>query len=63
MLMSEIKVEFEPIMVKTHPFQQTSQPEEFNLRTISSAICIGMSLILVPISVAVDMVYDREASI
>lgn len=61
--MSEMRVEFEPIVVKTHPFQQTSQPEEFNMGTFSCAIFIGMSFILVPVSLAVDMVYDREASI
>jgi len=63
MLTSKIRVEFEPITVKTHPFQQTSQPEEFNMGTFSSAIFIGMSFVLVPVSLAVDMVYDREASI
>jgi ATP-binding cassette subfamily A (ABC1) protein 5 len=31
--------------------------------TFSSAIFIGMSFILVPVSLAVDMVYDREVSI
>lgn len=63
MLAPEIRMEFEPITVKTHPFQQTSQPEEFNMGTFSSAIFIGMSFVLVPVSLAVDMVYDREASI
>jgi len=63
MLAPEIRMKFEPITVKTHPFQQTSQPEEFNMGTFSSAIFIGMSFVLVPVSLAVDMVYDREASI
>ena len=61
--MPKPNVGFEPIVVKTHPFQQTSQPEEFNLGTVLCAIFIGMSFILVPVSLAVDMVYDREASI
>lgn len=46
--------------VKTHPFQQTSQPQEFNIGIASSALFIGMDFVLVPITLAVDMVYDRE---
>ncbi|XP_014207034.1 ATP-binding cassette sub-family A member 5-like isoform X2 [Copidosoma floridanum] len=49
-----------PIRVKTHPFQQTSQPQEFNIGIASSSLFIGMDLVLVPITLAVDMVYDRE---
>ncbi|KAK0172353.1 hypothetical protein PV328_005684 [Microctonus aethiopoides] len=49
-----------PIKVKTHPFQQTSQPQEFNIGIASSALFIGMDFVLVPITLAVDMVYDRE---
>ncbi|XP_021921419.1 ATP-binding cassette sub-family A member 5-like [Zootermopsis nevadensis] len=60
MLMSKTTLEYEPIVVKTHPFQQTSQPEEFNMGTFSSAIFIGMIFVLVPVCLAVDMVYDRE---
>jgi ATP-binding cassette subfamily A (ABC1) protein 5 len=48
------------IEVKTHPFQQTSQPQEFNIGTASSALFIGMDFVLLPITLAVDMVYDRE---
>lgn len=48
------------IEVKTHPFQQTSQPQEFNIGTASSALFIGMHFILLPITLVVDMVYDRE---
>lgn len=50
----------EPIEVKTHPFQQTSQPQEFNIGMASSAVFIGMHFVLIPITLAVDMVYDRE---
>ncbi|XP_031848316.1 cholesterol transporter ABCA5 isoform X1 [Nomia melanderi] len=50
----------EPIGVKTHPFQQTSQPQEFNIGTASSAVFIGMNFVLLPIILVVDMVYDRE---
>ncbi|KMQ94889.1 atp-binding cassette sub-family a member 2-like protein [Lasius niger] len=49
-----------PIEVKTHPFQQTSQPQEFNIGTASCALFIGMDFVLLPITLAVDMVYDRE---
>ncbi|XP_043274650.1 ABC transporter A family member 1-like isoform X2 [Venturia canescens] len=49
-----------PIEVKTHPFQQTSQPQEFNIGIASSSLFIGMDFVLVPITLAVDMVYDRE---
>jgi ATP-binding cassette, subfamily A (ABC1), member 5 len=48
------------IEVSTHPFQQTSQPQEFNIGTFSSALFVGMIFVLVPVSLAVDMVYDRE---
>lgn len=48
------------IEVKTHPFQQTSQPQEFNIGTASCAFFIGMDFVLLPITLAVDMVYDRE---
>ncbi|XP_015126948.1 ATP-binding cassette sub-family A member 5 [Diachasma alloeum] len=48
------------IEVRTHPFQQTSQPQEFNIGIASSALFIGMNFVLVPITLAVDMVYDRE---
>lgn len=50
----------ESIGVKTHPFQQTSQPQEFNIGTASSAVFIGMNFVLLPIILVVDMVYDRE---
>ncbi|XP_012287761.1 ATP-binding cassette sub-family A member 5 isoform X2 [Orussus abietinus] len=49
-----------PIGVRTHPFQQTSQPQEFNIGIGSSALFIGMDFVLVPITLAVDIVYDRE---
>ncbi|XP_071448970.1 cholesterol transporter ABCA5-like [Hetaerina americana] len=49
-----------PIIVKSHPFQLTSQPAEFNGGSFSSSLLIGMIFVLVPISLAVDMVYDRE---
>lgn len=48
------------LIVQTHPFQLTSQPEEFNAGTFSSALFIGMIFVIVPVSLAVDMVYDRE---
>lgn len=52
-----------PIEVKTHPFQQTSQPQEFNIGTASCALFIGMDFVLLPITLAVDMVYDREVKV
>lgn len=55
--------DFQPIELKTHPFQQTSQPEEFNIGICSSAIFIGMIFVLVPVSLSIDMVYDREVSL
>lgn len=54
------KENLKPIEVKTHPFQQTSQPQEFNIGTASSAVSIGMNFVLLPITLVVDMVYDRE---
>lgn len=52
--------DIQSIEMKSHPFQQTSQPQEFNLGTFSSALFVGMIFVLVPVSLAVDMVYDRE---
>ncbi|KAI4454722.1 atp-binding cassette transporter subfamily a abca [Holotrichia oblita] len=51
---------WEPIVVRTQPFQQTSQPEAFNIGIFSTATFMGMIFVLVPVSLAVDMVYDRE---
>ena len=52
--------EIQPIEIKSHPFQQTAQPQEFNIGTFSSALFVGMIFVLVPVSLSVDMVYDRE---
>ncbi|XP_017880849.1 ATP-binding cassette sub-family A member 5-like isoform X1 [Ceratina calcarata] len=54
------KHDLRPIEVKTHPFQQTSQPQEFNIGTGTSAMFIGMNFVLLPITLVIDMVYDRE---
>jgi ATP-binding cassette subfamily A (ABC1) protein 5 len=62
MSVSKNSLEYETIVVRTHPFQQTSQPEGFNMGTFSSGIFIGMIFILVPVCLAVDMVYDREVN-
>lgn len=51
---------WEPIEVLVHPFQQTAQPEEFNIGIFSSTTFMGMIFVLLPVSLAVDMVYDRE---
>ncbi|XP_044763088.1 ABC transporter A family member 1-like [Coccinella septempunctata] len=51
---------WEPIEVNAQPFQQTAQPEGFNLGVISAATFMGMIFVLVPASLSVDMVYDRE---
>lgn len=52
--------DFAPIEVRAHPFRQTSQPQEFNVGTFSTALFVGMMFVLIPVSLAVDMVYDRE---
>ncbi|XP_016838488.1 ATP-binding cassette sub-family A member 5 isoform X2 [Nasonia vitripennis] len=57
---TEVTKPINPIQVKSQPFRQTSQPQEFNIGIASSALFIGMDLVLVPITLAVDMVYDRE---
>lgn len=57
------KNEATPIEVHTHPFQQTSQPQQFNVGAASCAILLGMVFILLPITLAVDMVYDREVRV
>lgn len=53
-------LEYEPIEVSVLPFQQTTQPQGFNVGIFSSAITMGTIFILVPLSLAIDMVYDRE---
>lgn len=62
MVSKESYQSIEPIEVSVLPFQQTSQPEEFNIGIFSSATFMGMIFVLVPVSLAVDMVYDREVS-
>lgn len=48
------------IVIRSHPFQQISQTQEFNIGTISSALFVGMIFVLIPVSLSIDMVYDRE---
>lgn len=50
----------QPIILHSHPLMVTAQSQEFNLGTFSSALFIGMIFILIPVSLAIDMVYDRE---
>lgn len=52
--------EYEKIEMRSHPFQQTAQPQQFNIGTFSSAIFVGMIFVLIPVSLSIDMVYDRE---
>ncbi|XP_044260177.1 cholesterol transporter ABCA5-like [Tribolium madens] len=52
--------QWEPIEVLTLPFQQTAQPEEFDIGIFSASTFMGMIFVLVPVSLAIDMVYDRE---
>lgn len=49
-----------PIEIKSHPFQQTAQQQEFNAGTFSSALFVGMIFVLIPVTLSIDMVYDRE---
>jgi ATP-binding cassette subfamily A (ABC1) protein 5 len=58
-----LKGQWEPIEVMALPFQQTAQPEEFNLGIFSASTFMGMIFVLVPVSLAIDMVYDREVTI
>ncbi|GBP64686.1 ATP-binding cassette sub-family A member 5 [Eumeta japonica] len=60
MAASGILDSYKSIEVWTHPFQQTEQPEEFNLGNVVCAIFMGMIFALVPVTLAVDIVYDRE---
>lgn len=50
----------EPIEIRTHPFQQTIQPQQLNIGSLTSAIFVGMVFVLLPVSLAIDIVYDRE---
>lgn len=52
--------DYQPIEIRSHPFRQTAQPQEFNIGTFSTALFVGMIFVLIPVSLAVDMVYDRE---
>ncbi|CAH0549112.1 unnamed protein product [Brassicogethes aeneus] len=51
---------FESMDVMAQPFQQTSQPEEFNLGIFMATMFMGMIFVMIPVSLSVDMVYDRE---
>lgn len=51
---------FEPIELRTNPLRPLIQPAEFNLGTFSTSLFVGMLFVLVPVSLAVDTVYDRE---
>ncbi|XP_017782555.1 PREDICTED: ATP-binding cassette sub-family A member 5-like [Nicrophorus vespilloides] len=51
---------WEPIEVMAQPFPQTVQPQEFNMGVFTTATFIGMIFVLVPASLAIDLVYDRE---
>lgn len=62
MVSKESYESIEPIEVRVLPFQQTSQPEGINLVVFSSTTFIGMIFLLIPVSLATDMVYDREVS-
>lgn len=53
-------MDYEKIEIRSHPFQQTAQPQQFNIGTFSSAIFVGMIFVLIPVSLSIDMVYDRE---
>lgn len=57
---NSINGNWKPIEVMAQPFQQTSQPEEFNVGILASTTFMGMIFVLLPCSLAVDMVYDRE---
>lgn len=52
--------QWKPIEIMSQPFQQTSQPEEFNIGILASTTFMGMIFVLLPVNLAVDMVYDRE---
>lgn len=51
---------FEPIKVMAQPFQQTMQPEGINIASTTQTIFVGMVFVMVPVSLAIDLVYDRE---
>ncbi|XP_066148886.1 cholesterol transporter ABCA5-like [Euwallacea fornicatus] len=51
---------FEPIRVMAQPFQQTIQAGGFNIASTTQTIFVGMVFVLVPVSLAIDMVHDRE---
>lgn len=49
-----------PIELKAQPFPQTSRPEKLDSGVAATSFTMGMIFSLVPVSLAVDMVYDRE---
>lgn len=58
--MDNRRADWQPIELRVYPLQQTAQPEEFNIGVFSTSMFLGMMFILIPVSLAVDMVYDRE---
>ncbi|CAG9770151.1 unnamed protein product [Ceutorhynchus assimilis] len=59
-LLTPDKENFEPIKVMAQPFQQTMQPEGVNIASTTQTVFVGMVFVMVPVSLAVDLVYDRE---
>lgn len=59
MMAATDKVDKPTITVKSYPFQQSLQPE-FKVETIISSVLLGMIFVLTPVSLATDMVHDRE---
>ncbi|KAL1502488.1 hypothetical protein ABEB36_007623 [Hypothenemus hampei] len=51
---------FDPIKVMAQPLPQTMQPEGLNIAFTSQTIFVGMVFVMVPLSLAIDLVYDRE---
>lgn len=49
-----------PIELMSQPFQQTTRPDKLDSGVVASTFTMGMIFSLVPVSLAVDMVYDRE---
>ncbi|KAI2474243.1 ATP binding cassette (ABC) protein subfamily A member [Diabrotica virgifera virgifera] len=54
----EISEKWNPIQVRSQPFQQTSS--DFSLGMGTATFTMGMIFALIPVTLATDMVYDRE---
>lgn len=54
------ETQHDTIMVSTYPFQKISHFGKIDVATFSVSFWLGTTLVIAPLALAVDLVYDRE---